>query len=95
MCVFVCVCESIYTHSLCIYLIPVQLHNIQKIIPAQKLSFRTFFPKTQQYENHKITSKYYRFSKQSISERNYQNSIESISNPVLMYLNIFSDGCYS
>ena len=35
----------------------------------------------------------YRFSKRSTSERNYLNSIESISNPEQMYLNVFRYCC--
>ena len=61
-------------------------------IPAQKLSF---FPKIQQYQNNKITKKKnWKFSKSSISERNNLNSKESISNPVVMFLNLFSYCCY-
>ena len=41
----------------------------------------------------KQNNKNYRFSILSISERYYQNSIESISNPV-MFLNVFSNGSY-
>ena len=63
-----------------------------KNIPAQKVRFRKFLPKTQ-YENSKITKKNYWFAKCSISERINLNSIESILNPVIMYLNVFSY-CY-
>ena len=37
---------------------------------------------------------YYKFLRHSISEWNNPNYIESILNPVLMYLNIFSYSCY-
>ena len=51
---------------------------------AQHLSLGEIFPKTQQYQNNKITSKDNRSSKRSIKERYNLNSIELISNPVLM-----------
>ena len=65
--------------------------HIKENIPVPKLSFEKFLPKTILEQN---TSKNYRFSKHSISERNYLNSTESISNPVLMNVNVFSYCCY-
>ena len=77
-----------YTHTpthIYIY-IYIYIKQYRHPLSTQKLSFGKFLSKPQQYLNNKITSKNCRFLKCSISEKNYLNSIELISNPILMYL---------
>ena len=67
------------------------LHNIWKtFLPKNWVSENSYWK-----HNNIRKTKNYKFLKCFISERNYLNSIESISNPVLMYLNVFTYCCYS
>ena len=61
-----------------------------KNIHAQQLNYGKFLPKTQQYQNIKITSKNYRFSRHYQFGTYNPNLTELILKPVLIYLNVFS-----
>ena len=80
VCVCVCVCDAISVAQ-----------HLQKTF--LRMNFRKFLPKTQ-YQSNKITNKNYIYSKRSTLETNNLNSIELISNQVLMYSNVFSYCCY-
>ena len=56
-----------------------------KNINAQQQNHEKFLPKTQQYQNIKVTSKNYRFSRHYILGTYNSNLIELILKPVLMY----------
>ena len=62
----------------------------KKNIHAQQQNYGKFLQKTQQYQNIKITSKNYRFSRHYILGTYNPNLTELILKPVLMYLNVFS-----
>ena len=61
-----------------------------KNIHAQQQNHEKFSPKTQQYQNIKITNKNNRFSKHYILGTCNTNFTELIFKPVLMYLNVFT-----
>ena len=62
----------------------------KKNIHAQQHIDGKFSPTTQQYQNIKMISKNFRFSKHYILETCNQHLIELIFKPDLMYLNVFS-----